>query len=149
MKITNIISKIMFFGLITMGLSACYDQEDPLDDLIDRTGNYYPTIANIRTLEDQGFTVDFSPGGNVALEMQYWSIDPIDVVNFYDIVDNDTSLISSNPYQPAFSRRAGTDTLVLNYTVPSLPVDTEISLLFEVVNENTLSYSRTFNFSVE
>ena len=149
MKIANITSKIILLGLITVGLSSCYEQEDPLDDLINRSGNHYPAIANIRTLEDQGFTVDFSPGGNVALEMQYWSIDPIDVVNFYDIIDNDTSLISSNPYQPAFSRRSGTDTLVFNYTVPTLPVDTEIVLMFEVVNENTLSYARTFDFEVE
>ena len=149
MKIANITSKIILLGLITIGLSSCYEQEDPLDDLINRSGNHYPAIANIRTLEDQGLTVDFSPGGNVALEMQYWSIDPIDVVNFYDIIDNDTSLISSNPYQPAFSRRSGTDTLVFNYTVPALPVDTEITLMFEVVNENTLSYARTFDFEIE
>ena len=149
MKIANLTSKVMLLALIATGLSACYDQEDPLDDLITRTGNYYPTIANIRTLEDQGFTVDFSPGGNVALEMQYWSIDPIDVVNFYDIIDSDTSLLSSNPYQPAFSRRAGTDTVVLNYTMPALPADTEITLLFEVVNENTLSYTRIFDITVE
>ena len=149
MKIANITPKIIFLGLIAIGLSSCYDQEDPLDDLITRTGNYYPAIANIRTLEDQGFTVDFSPGGNVALEMQYWSIDPIDVVNFYDVINSDTTLVSSTPYEPAFSQRAGTETLVFNYTVPLLPVDTEVTLLFEVVNQNTLSYSRTFGFEIE
>ena len=149
MKITSLTSKIILLGLMVVGLSSCYDQEDPLDDLIQRTGNHYPAIANIRTLQDQGFTVDFSPGGSVALEMQYWSIDPIDVVNFYDIINGDTALISSNPYQAAFSQRSGTDTLVFDYTVPMLPAETTIVLMFEVVNENTLSYARTFGFDIE
>ncbi|MDN5214289.1 hypothetical protein QQ020_19580 [Fulvivirgaceae bacterium BMA12] len=149
MKIFSLTSKVILLALITAGLGACYDQEDPLDDLIDRSGNFYPEIANIRTLENQGLTVDFSAGGTVFLEMQYWSIDPIDEVNVYDIIGSDTSLISNTPYEPAFSQRSGTDTLVFDYTVPMLPVDTRITLLFEVVNQNTLSYARGYSFNIE
>lgn len=129
-------------------LGSCYEQEDPLEDLITRTGNYYPVVANIRDLGEQGYEVDFAPGGSVYLELQYWSLDPIDRIDFYDIIGPDTSLVSSMEYQPAFSKVADTDTLVVNYTVPGLAAGTPVVLLLEVINESTLSDRGSYSFTV-
>jgi hypothetical protein len=150
MKSLNIFNQTVVTGLIfCLSLSSCYEQQDPLEEMITRTGNHYPVVANIRTLEAQGFEVDQSPGGEVNLELQYWSFDPIDQINLYDVINNDTSLVSSFEYQPAFSKRAGTDTLVVNYTVPQVNSGTRINLLFEVVNENTLTDFGNYSFTVE
>lgn len=150
MKSINIFNQtlalVTFFSL---SLTSCYEQQDPLEEMVTRTGNHYPVVANIRTLEAQGFEVNRAPGGEMNLELQYWSFDPIDQVNLYDVINNDTSLVSSFDYQPAFSQRAGTDTLVVNYTVPQENSGTRINLLFEVVNENTLSDFGNYRFTVE
>lgn len=150
MKTMNRLNSILFccIGLL-ITLTSCFEQEDPLTDLIDKTGDYYPVVANIRSLENQGYEVNYIPGGKINLELQYWSIDPISEIGFYDIIDEDTSLVNTFAYQPAFSTTADTDTLVIEYTVPNLPEDTDVQLYIEVVNENTLTASGTFSFKVD
>lgn len=150
MRTIQIFSKTLMAGLgLCLMLSSCYEQEDPLEEIIVRTGDHYPVVANIRSLEAQGYEVDFSAGGDVHLELQYWSFDPIDKINFYDVIDSDTSLIAAFDYQAAFSKRSDTDTLVVQYTVPAVPAGTEVGLILEVVNENTLIDYGTFDFEVE
>lgn len=150
MKKFNISKNIVIIMMITLfTTTGCFEQEDPLEDIIDRTGNYYPVVANIRSLEDQGYEVNFAPGGNVNLELQYWSFDPIREIGLYDIIDEDTSLVNTFAYQPAFSRIADTDTLVMEYTVPSLAAGTGVTLYIEVVNENELFDYGTFGFTIE
>ena len=150
MKTINRLNSILFccFGFL-ITLTSCFEQEDPLNDLIERTGNHYPVVANIRSLENQGYEVNFTPGGKVNLELQYWSLDPISEIGFYDIINDDTTLINSFPYEPAFSRISDTDTLVIAYDVPNLASDTDVILYLEVVNENGLTDYGTFSFTIE
>ncbi len=142
---------LLIIGILglSVSLQSCYEQQDPLDELIEATGNHYPVIANIRTLENQGYPVELEPNGEINIELQYWSIDPIREIQITEqIGENTATLIATIPYSAAFSERAGTDTLVFTYTVPATAGGSEISLDFEVINENSLVVNDGVTFNI-
>ncbi len=67
-------------------------------------------------------------GAVISLELQYWSVVPIKEIQLLQAIartqsgttTRDTTLVSTRPYQPAYSASKQCDTLLLTYTVPAL-----------------------------
>jgi hypothetical protein len=67
-------------------------------------------------------------GAAITVELQYWSATPISEIQLLQaisrtqsgVVTRDTSVVSTRPYQAAFSQTKQCDTLLLTYTVPVL-----------------------------
>ncbi|MEN7548120.1 hypothetical protein AAG747_09370 [Rapidithrix thailandica] len=138
-----------FLGLAVMalGLFSCYEEDNFLEDNITDTGRSFP---NIYMNEIQS---EYLSGEKVTVELEFFSDDPIKEIKLYEIIttedDTDTTLLSTNPYQPAFSKVKSQDTLVLYYEVPVIDQNTEITLDAEVINENTLTDNSARTFKVK
>ncbi len=125
--------------------TGCFEEDNFVGDHIERTGDKYPVIANLSTVSGED---TFQEGETVQLDLRYWSEDPMASINLYDSLVVDGSGVreqqqvkSLDPDQGAFSEASQTDSLIIEYQVPSdLPDSTTfIDLDVEVVNENGLS----------
>lgn len=150
MKLINY-KQILTFTVLTMLAAACYDDKDPVADIITPTGKgYYPvsgnTLTDLINGESIGTNRAYLPGTAIAFELQYWSDGPIKEVNMYSTEgSNPRTQIYSKPYAEieAFSRIKSADTVVLQYTTPIVAATTKVVLEIEIINENALSLTRT------
>ncbi|PYF75605.1 hypothetical protein [Pedobacter nutrimenti] len=125
---------------VTLLISACKKNapDQWLQDNITIIGKV-PVIASFTLKSPATTTV---PGGSPAvLDLRYWSDDPIDKINLRATVGSTAQqLVSTTPYQKAYSTVSRTDSLLIPYQVPTgLAAGTSIVLEVEVVNKNTLS----------
>jgi hypothetical protein len=94
------------------------------------------------------------PGTVVTLEMIYNSYSPVKEINLLQVINRtvgttvtrDTTRSATFPYQAAYSAAKGGDTLLLNYTIPTIarPMGTTVSLILigEVVTQANLNKRR-------
>ncbi len=132
----------ILIGLLVMTVftTAC-KKEAPdqwLQDNITIIGKV-PVIASFTVKPPASASV--TPGSSLQLDLRYWSDEPIDKINLRAAVGAATSeLVSTTPYQAAYSKVSRTDSLLIPYVVPTgLAVGTKISVEVEVVNKNTLT----------
>jgi hypothetical protein len=87
----------------------------------------------------------FAAGANLRFELQYFSETPVKEINLYSTVGAGArTKVFTQPYAPAFSAIKRLDTLLVPYVVPlATPSTTGIKLEFEILNQNTLSLTRT------
>lgn len=131
--------------LIGIMVSAC-DEDDFFTDNITKTGRAFPVVS-IFLFDDAS---SFEPGGTVIGDVRFFSDDPIETINlFAEVGGQPQELVSTTPYEPAFSPVTKSDSLILEYTVPQVPQGTEITLEVEVVNENGLTKREDRSFEVE
>jgi hypothetical protein len=151
MKPINYTLILSLIGLATI-LAACYDDKDPVAEIITPTGKgFYPVSGNTLTDLLNGNTSIstnrvYKPGTAIAFELQYWSDGPIKEINMYSTEgSNPRTQIYNKPYAEieAFSKIKSADTLVLRYTTPAATATTTVKLEIEIVNENMLSLVRT------
>ena len=125
MKFSQILKQLrvlLFASLILTGLGACTQKFlSPGPIILD---NQVPQInANTWTV-----ATTQRAGAAITVELQYWSSVPIKEIQLLHAIartqsgttTRDTTLVSTQPYQAAFSKDKQCDTLLLTYTVPAL-----------------------------
>jgi hypothetical protein len=139
---------VLFSGSLL--LSACKKNapDQWLKDNITIVGKV-PVIAAFTVKPPQ--TTNVASGSTVTLDLRYWSDDPIDKVNLRSTVGTAAQqLVSTTPYQTAYSTVSRTDSLLLTYAVPSgLAVGAAIAMEVEVVNKNALTKKLFLNLKVQ
>ena len=149
MKSINFKLILSLTGLMVLA-AACYEDKDPVAEMITPGKGYYPVSANTLTDLLNGSSIStnraYKPGTAIAFELLYWSDDPIREINMYSTEGkNPRTRIYGKPYEEvaAFSRIKSADSLVLKYTTPAATAATTVILEVEIINENTLSLIRT------
>lgn len=141
--------KLLFFPIALAAIIAGCKKDDPNQFLKDNVNivGYNPVIASFTAPGTQAQT----PGSTIKLDLRYWSDDPIDKINLNAKVGNGASTgVLSVPYQPAYSAVSKTDSLNLQYQIPTgTPTGTTIVLEAQVVNKNALTVSSTINLKVQ
>ena len=123
-------------------LASCYEEENWLEDNVTFTGEYYPTIY-MNDLESE-----YSAGDEVSVVLEFASQGTLQEIILYQQLDTAAEeVVSTTPYQPAFSQQKAQDTLALTYVVPAVSDTTEITLRAEAVNTNGLTQSSENSFS--
>ncbi|WP_207434105.1 hypothetical protein [Sabulibacter ruber] len=150
--------KIAFYALLlafgSFFLTACYDEPDFIKDNTTPTGvGSAPVSANeLRDLNtnaaistsNNATTTKYTAGTEIRYELQFFSESPVKEINVYETVGTgQRTKVRTYPYQPAFSKTDRTDTLIVSYTVPQAPVDTNVKIETEVLNQNNLNVIRT------
>lgn len=136
-------------------LAACEKSKDFVEDNTVPTGTgSRPVSSNPFRIAGTTTTLDgakLASGSTFSTELQFFSESKVKEINFYSTVgaaakNKETTF----PYQPAFSKFKGCDTLLIPYTVPAgLTSNTSIKLEYEIINENTLSLTRTATIKVQ
>ena len=122
-------------------LASCYEEENWLEDTITPTGEYYPTIY-MNDLESE-----YLSGDEVSVLLEFASQGTLENIVLYQQLDTAAEeVVSTNPYQPAFSAKKGQDTLALTYLVPVVADTTKITLRAEAVNANGFTQSSSNSF---
>jgi hypothetical protein len=98
-------------------------------------------------------------GNVISVELQYWSAVPIKEIQLLQatartlsgVVTRDTALVSTRPYQAAFSKDKQCDTLLLTYTVPVLTRSTGQTISINpiariVIDVGTISGTKSRSF---
>jgi hypothetical protein len=141
---------MMYMISLAVTVTACYDEKDPVAEIITATGKgYYPVSANtfIDLINGGSITANrvYKPATNISFELQYWSESSIKEINLYRTEGSGArEKVFSKTYAEvaAFSRRKSADTLVFQYTTPAT-TNTTAKLEVEIVNENTLLLLRS------
>lgn len=124
-------------------LASCYEEENWLEDNITPTGEYFPTIY-MNDLESE-----YVPNEAVSIVLEFASQGTLkNIILYQKLGEADEAVVSTTPYQPAFSEKKAQDTLALTYVVPALTDTTEITLRAEAVNANGLTKSSSNSFEV-
>lgn len=156
MKNINVFSLIALF-VLGMTLSGCYkDKEwDWVSQNTTASGKYAPVSSN--TLYDLNLTNPnnttnpkipisinatsatnrhrLAAGYTLRTELQYYCIDPIKEIVLYEALGTGAKAIKKTyPYQPAFSKNKGVDTLIIEYALPELATNADINLEIDVIS---------------
>lgn len=140
MKTLAIMKKLVLFVAVGFLMMSCLKEDNWLKDNIEETGNRYPNISDfeIENLKDE-----YDEGETVQLDLLFWSEDPIKEIVLRDSVVNESAQEVYSRYSPdeaSFSEKSQTDSLRIEYEVPTVPNDpSQINLEVEIVNENGLS----------
>ncbi|MBL7992733.1 MAG: hypothetical protein JNN25_14960 [Candidatus Kapabacteria bacterium] len=134
-------------------LAACERQFPTTPGVISQDS--YPII---QTANPWTFPTPIVVGASVRFELIYNSNSPIKEINAYQVINRtptggvttrDTTRFFTGPYQSAFSRDKGGDTLLINYTYPSIarPAGTTVAvnIVAEVVAQSGLFKRRAFS----
>jgi hypothetical protein len=135
MKNINIKGLFALILVLSLGLSACYEESNWLADNAVLTGNHFPIVQNTSVEADS-----YAVGENVEVTCHYWSIDEVEKLELYASVDGgDASLYSTTPYTHNYDPETRTDVATLDYVVPEGSAGAVITLRVVVVNANGLS----------
>ena len=125
---------ICFLGL---GLAACYDQDNPIQDLYETEGREYANIAEWG-LSNEDLPDVLAPGTELAPDLRYSSVPEVTEVRFIEVIGDTESTVESRPYTLNFNEETQTDQMVFSYTTPEVSDTTSITLVAEVENEDNL-----------
>ena len=123
------------FTLIAMVLSifSCYKEQDFWAENATQTDKAVPYVY-VYALDSSSFT----PGTKARVLLEFFCKDPLKEIRLHQstaTVGGARTLISTTPFQAAFSQIRQMDTLVLSYTVPAgNPAGTTIFLHGEAVS---------------
>ncbi len=129
---------------------SCMEEDNWLKDNMEETGRSYPNISDFEIVNEKD---EYQEGETVELDLLFWSEDPVKEIVLKDSVVNQSSqqVYSKWGYEEAsFSEASQTDSLRIEYTIPTVPNDpSDINLEVQVVNENGLSMNNidTDNFA--
>ena len=133
--------RILLAAIVVSLSTACYEEENWLEDNITPTGKYYPTIYM------NGLENEYQAGDPVSVILEFASQGTLqEIILYQKLGDANETVVSRNPYQPAFSEAKAQDTLALVYTVPTITDTLEIELRAEAVNSNGLTKSSGESF---
>jgi hypothetical protein len=141
----------ILFALILILATACYDEKNTVAELQTATEKgFYPVSANtfVDLTNNGNISANriYAPSANISFELQYWSLDPVKEINFYTTVGAGIkNKVFGKTYAEiaAYSTRKSADTLILAYKMPAVTAETNVRFDIEIVNENSLSLTRT------
>lgn len=150
MKTLAIMKKLVLFAAVGFLMMSCLKEDNWLKDNIQETGKHYPNISDfeINNLKDE-----YAEGETVEMDLLFWSEDPVKEIVLRDSVVNVSAqqvFSRFSPDEASFSEASQTDSLRIEYQIPTVPNDTsQINLEVEVVNENglTMTNVETDNFA--
>lgn len=141
MNLRSYLPQILPLSILAVLLVSCYEEENWLEDNIIPSGEYYPTIY-LNALPSE-----LSAGAQGTIVLEFASQGTLDEIRLYQqIGEEEETLVSASPYQPAFSEVKAQDTLALSYTVPLVQDTVEITLRAEAANDNGLTDSSDDSF---
>ena len=144
MKNVNRINRIVIYVGALMSMTSCYDEPDWLGDNTIQGVGSFPVAAFITGNED-----NYNENDIVRFQLQYWSDEEIDVINVYSTIGTgERQLESTTPFTPNYSEELDLHLLDLAYPVPAGSSGETITIEVEVVNKNTLTDARSFDFTV-
>jgi hypothetical protein len=134
---------------------SCEEKQDFHRDNVTPTGLGSAPVSN-NALIDYAFTPPKSLAtttgaatayaGNAVIkaELTFFSLSPMKETQLFQTISGTKTLVSTIPYQAAFSAVKGLDTLLVPYTVPTTaPLNSSIRLDFEIISANGLKAIRT------
>lgn len=136
------IKKYIAIAVVAMGIFTACDiaATDPLMDIIKEDKGFIPVVAGwtMRTPAPTALT----PGANAVFDLRFWSEGEIDKIRFFVKIGNeDNRMVSEQNYVPAYSNISRTDSLLINYTIPTtVAVGTPVVFRAEVTNRNLPNY---------
>lgn len=142
MKTFAIMKKLVLFVAVGLLMISCLEEDNWLEDNIEPTGDHYPTIADfdVRNPDPQG---EYQVGETINLDLLFWSEDEVSEIVLRDSVVNESGQQEYSRYsysEATYFEETQTDSLGMEYTIPSVPNDPSvIHLQVEVINENGLS----------
>lgn len=125
-------------------LSSCYEEADWVADNAELSGKKFPTIASFSSTNGASFVANET----VNLDIRYWSVDPIESIKVFEVLDDVTTEIFSAPYVEAYSPISQMDSLLVSYPVPTLTECKTITLITRVINKNELSKEKSIDIEV-
>lgn len=136
---------------------SCYDEKDTVAELITTTEKgFYPVSANTFVDLTNGGNITtnriYAPNVNISFELQYWSVDPVQEINIYTTVGTGSKTkVFSKSYSEiaAYSALKSADTLIVAYKTPAVVAETNVRLDVEIINQNTLSLTRTLTIKAK
>lgn len=157
MKHYQYIIGIALAGVIIL---SCDKEKDFLRDNTAPTGvGYAPvstnTLQDVTVIPAKNLGTSSSPslyaaGASFQTELQFVSESPIKEINQYNKIGGDPrTKIGTWPYAKAFSNLKRVDTLLIPYTVPTVPSNTIIQLDYEIMNQNNLNVIRSVYIKVQ
>ncbi|GAB3935597.1 hypothetical protein GCM10028827_37480 [Mucilaginibacter myungsuensis] len=141
--------------LAAIGIVACKKNENGIDLFTKMSENRAPVIIANTTFTNPTLlaagTTTVSNGAKIAVEFNYVQTDPIKEIQFLQKIGTaDSTLLSTIPYKPSFSRIKNCDTLLYDYFVPAgQPVGTSVAVRARVINQNGLFKDRVFTFKTK
>jgi len=128
----------LWLGLIVLSVTACYEEPDWLGDNTTPGAGNFPVISLFELTNGE----EFAPGETAQMSLYYFSVDEIDRIVLFSIIDGNETEVQSFAYQPNFDETQQTDRLDMSYTVPAeVPGGTVITLKVEIFNKNGLTRS--------
>lgn len=144
-----IMKKIQIFNIsllaviVALMFTSCYEEEVWLEDNIITTGEYYPVIY-MNSFDEN----EYQTGESVEVVLEFFSKGTLEEIILYEqIGEAEKKVVSTTPYEPAFSQYKSQDTLALNYTVPAVTDTVTITLEAEAVNANGLTKTSSQDFT--
>lgn len=124
-------------GLIGLTFMACYEQDNPIEDLYQTDGRELPVIAGWELAEDDLPNI-LASGTEISPDLRYWSVPDVTEVRFIEVIDDTETTVEARPYMPNFNEQSQTDQMVFSYTTPNVSDTTSITLVAEVENADNL-----------
>ncbi|MEO0043645.1 MAG: hypothetical protein RL329_3093 [Bacteroidota bacterium] len=114
----KIVRSFLFLFIVASLASSCYKEQNFWTDNAVTTDKAVPFIY-MYVLDSTAFT----PGTKARVLLEFHCKDPLKEIRLYQSIGtsvaNARTLVSTTPYQAAFSQIRQMDTLVLSYTVPA------------------------------
>jgi hypothetical protein len=117
---------------------ACYEQENPIEDLYDTEGRELPVISGWELAEEDLPDV-LSTGTEITADLRYWSVPDITEIRFIEVIGDTEATVESRPYTQNFNEQSQTDQMLFTYTTPDVSDTTAITLVAEVENADNLT----------
>jgi hypothetical protein len=135
----KILRNIFFLFLIGSVATACYKEQNFWTDNATTTDKAVPFIY-MYALDSATFT----PGTKARVLLEFHCKDPLKEIRLHQSIGavstNPRTLVTTTPYQAAFSQIRQMDTLVMMYTVPAgNPTNTTIFLHGEAVSNKDVA----------
>ncbi len=123
------------FMLLTLFISSCYKEPDFIGDNSTTEGKHFPVIAGFKIVDKAD---SYNQGEKVKVDLDFWSVDPIKVINFHFRTDDTDVIAATSPYVANFKEDSQTDELIMEFVVPSVSSTDTVTIDAEIINENGL-----------
>lgn len=139
---TSLRTKVRLLPVLALLVSSC---EKEIDTYYTEVGPQLPTLST----NALGTATKYAPGEIVQFELRFAEqTAPLSEIRILQKVEpgRDSTLVQTIPYRPAFSRIRQSDTLLVNYTVPTGQNKANVRVDAVLVSQNGQTKTRTFSF---
>ncbi len=113
------IKLLLMLAVISISFSACYEEEDWLEENIKEGGKYYPQTPIFKSTSDAN---QFYFGEEIPFEMNYWSRDEVATTYLFMKYDDVDEEVQNKPQSSSSVTEDGRmDKMLFSYTAKELP----------------------------